>query len=206
MDSLWPWLTIAGLGALHGLNPASGWMFATTWDRQEDGGARTWRALPSLALGHLASITVVAWLLTRGAAMDPSVFRLMAAGLLAVAALHCLLRGARRHRALCREAGPASMALWSFLMASAQGAGMMLTPALAPMCLAGGSARLPGPPLLPLMGLALHLAAMLLTTGLVASGIHRGLARHPHRPGPGTLQRGWPVLLAGTALLLVLSR
>lgn len=28
MASLWPWLAVAGVGALHGLNPATGWMFA----------------------------------------------------------------------------------------------------------------------------------------------------------------------------------
>jgi hypothetical protein len=207
MDSLWPWLAVAGLGALHGLNPGSGWMLAAAWGRYEDGRGRAWRALPSLALGHAASVVTVAWLLGRGLAMDRGWFRLMAAGLLAAAALHCLLRGAQRHQAFCREAGPAGMALWSFLMASAHGAGLMLAPALGPMCLAGGAASvtsLPGSPLVPLLALALHMAAMLLTTGLAAGSACRGLARHPRLLDGAT--RAWPLLLAGTALLLVLSR
>ena len=202
MDSLWPWLAVAGLGALHGLNPISGWMFAAAWGRQAGRGGRAWQALPSLALGHAASIAVVAWLLTQGLSLDRGWFRLMAAGLIAATALHCLLLGVQQHRLLCRDAGPAAMALWSFLMASAQGSGLMLIPALAPMCLPGSGASLGGPPLLPLLALALHIAVMLLTTGLVAGGVCRGLERYPLRSGKGAWNGAWPALLAGTALLL----
>ena len=31
MTSIWPWVAVAGLGGLHGLNPATGWMFAAAW-------------------------------------------------------------------------------------------------------------------------------------------------------------------------------
>lgn len=31
MQSVWPWLAVAGAGILHGLNPASGWVFAAAW-------------------------------------------------------------------------------------------------------------------------------------------------------------------------------
>jgi len=203
MDSLWPWLAVAGLGVLHGLNPAGGWMLAAAWGRQDGGRARVWQALPPLALGHAASAAILAWLFAQGLAPDRGLFRLMAAGLLGATALHCLLHGAQRHHALCRDAGPAGMALWSFLMASAQGAGLMLVPALAPMCLGGGTSLSAAPlsSLSPLLALALHLAAMLLTTGLLASGACRALARQTHLAGG----RAWPALLIGTALLLGLS-
>jgi membrane protein implicated in regulation of membrane protease activity len=31
MTDLWPWLTAAGAGALHGLHPAGGWALAAVW-------------------------------------------------------------------------------------------------------------------------------------------------------------------------------
>ncbi len=200
MDSLWPWLAVAGFGALHGLNPAGGWMFVAAWGRQEDGRPRVWRMLPSLALGHAASVAIVAWLLTRGAAMDFAGFQWMAGALALAAALHCLLRGPQRHHRLGREAGPATLALWSFLMACAQGAGLMLVPALAPMCLMGTTRPLgiASPLAWPLLAMLLHLAAMLLTTGL--------LARVACHAWPRLPRRAWPALLMLTGLLLIASR
>ena len=37
---LWPWLAVAGVGALHGLNPANGWMFAAAWGVHSRDGRR----------------------------------------------------------------------------------------------------------------------------------------------------------------------
>jgi len=208
MDSLWPWLAIAGLGALHGLSPTSGWMFAAAWGLRERDGASAWRALPPIAIGHGASIAMVAFVLARGAAMDRGLFQLMAGALLMGAALHCLRRGADG-RSLSNPAGQAGMALWSFFMASAQGAGLMLLPALAPMCIAGGAARGPalsGSLALALPAVILHLTAMLLTTGLIASGMCRGLARCPGLRRARVLRRAWPPALLVAGVLLMASR
>lgn len=167
MDSLWPWLAIAGLGALHGLSPASGWMFAAAWGLREHGGA--WRALPPLAIGHAASVVLVALLFARGIALEREPFQWMAGAFLLGTALHCL----RRRRAPSVEAGQAGMALWAFFIASAQGAGLMLVPALAPLCLPGSASAGSGTLGLAAAAVALHLAAMLFTTGAVASGLCR---------------------------------
>ncbi|HEY0914149.1 MAG TPA: hypothetical protein VGE22_04695 [Solimonas sp.] len=198
MDSLWPWLAVAGLGALHGLNPAGGWMFAAACARQEDGRVRVRRALPPLALGHAASIAVVAWLLRRGVTVDFACFEWMAGALAFGAALHCLLRGPERHRALGRDAGPAGLTLWSFLMTSAQGTGLMLIPALSPMCLPGRTSGTSASLALPLLALLLHLGAMLFTTSLLARGACRALPALPHQ--------AWPATLALTGLLLIAWR
>ncbi len=50
MTSLWPWMALAGLGALHGLNPANGWMFAAAWGVHARDGSRARRALPPIAI------------------------------------------------------------------------------------------------------------------------------------------------------------
>ena len=60
MASLWPWLAVAGLGALHGLNPANGWMFAAAWGVRSRDRSQALRALMPLAVGHAASVALVA--------------------------------------------------------------------------------------------------------------------------------------------------
>src|SRR6185437_14747270 len=42
---------LVGLGAVHGLNPGMGWLFAVALGLQERSRRALWRALPPLALG-----------------------------------------------------------------------------------------------------------------------------------------------------------
>jgi hypothetical protein len=148
MSSLWPWLAVVGAGALHGLNPATGWLFAAAaGDR-----TRALRALVPIAAGHAASVVLVAGAVALGMAMDRDVL-LALAGVLLAALLLC-----RRRRA--------GLALWSFMMCTLHGAGMMLVPALIPLCLAGSTAS--GSLLLALVAVGMHMGAMLAVTGAVA--------------------------------------
>jgi hypothetical protein len=180
MASLWPWLAIAGVGALHGLNPGSGWMLAVAAGTRA---ANPWRALRSLlpiAVGHAASVGLVVVAVGYGLSVDRSALQIGAGGVLA-AALAVRLAG-RRHPRTRAPAGQLSVALFSFMSASAHGAGLMLVPALLPLCTAyapalHGAASGAGtwsPLALTLMALALHTAAMLAVTGLVACGVCRG--------------------------------
>ena len=139
MASLWPWLAVAGVGALHGLNPATGWMFAAAWGVRSRDRAQALRALVPIALGHAASVALVAAAVAFGLSMDRVVLQALAGGLLIVAALlHLSGRTPQRARA---PAGHAGLALWSFMMSTAHGAGLMLVPALIPLCLGDASAR-----------------------------------------------------------------
>lgn len=176
MASLWPWLVVAGVGALHGLNPANGWACAAAWGLRSRDRAQALRALWPIAVGHAASIALVAGVVLWGLAMDRFVLQVLAGSLLlACLVLHLWGRAPRAARA---PAGHAGLALWSFMMASAQGAGLMLVPALVPLC--AGQASLAGmdglgPLALAFAALVLHTAAMLAVTGLVASGVCRGV-------------------------------
>ena len=60
MASFWPWLAVAGVGALHGLNPATGWMFAAAWGVRSRDRAQALRALMPIAVGHATSVALVA--------------------------------------------------------------------------------------------------------------------------------------------------
>jgi hypothetical protein len=206
MANLWPWLAIAGLGAFHGLSPASGWMFAAAQGVRAHNEARVRCALLPIAIGHAASVAVVACAVAQGMAMDRTLIQGLAGALLVGAAAYRLLRGPGQRRPGSTRAGHAAIAVWSFLIAGAHGAGLMLVPALVPLCLADNPARAitaSGSLLLALAAVGVHTAAMLITTGVIATGVCRGVAMHP-RLLSGTLpRRAWTAALAVTGVLLM---
>lgn len=179
MANIWPWLAVAGLGALHGLNPANGWMFAAAWSVRSGDRALALRALLPIAVGHAASVVLVAAAVAGAAALGPSIdlvaLQVLAVGTVAIIAIPCLRsRAARRHGA---SAGHAGLALWSFLMSTVHGAGLMLVPALMPLCIGDASVReitASGSLLLALCAVAVHMAAMLAVTGAMAAGARSG--------------------------------
>jgi hypothetical protein len=198
MASLWPWLALAAVGALHGLNPANGWALAAA--RGVGSGDRTQalRALAPLALGHVASLALVIAAVLSGRALDRRTMLVVAAGLLLlVVVTRVCKRGRERSRCTAfppdepRRAStwttPAALALWSFLMSTLHGAGLMLVPALVPLCMGDGVTQElagAGSLVLALAGIAVHTASMLAVTAAIASGICRGvpsLARWLHR-------------------------
>jgi hypothetical protein len=128
---VWPWLSLGLLGAYHGVNPGMGWLFAVALGLQEK---RRWaviRAFGPIAAGHAASVAVVVLLL--GAAqlwIDARWLRWIGGGLLIAFGLFKLLRPLSHPRWVGMRVGPADLAVWSFLMASAHGAGLMLMPLL----------------------------------------------------------------------------
>ena len=166
--ALWPWLVMAGMGALHGLNPASGWAMAAAWGLQNRHRAQVWWALLPIALGHGASVALVAVAVVYGWSFNRAALQLMVAVLLvALVGAHAWRRKASvRHP----HTGHVGLALGSFLLSGAHGAGLMLVPALVPLCLGPGSpTSTAGPLAMALAAVGIHLAAMWLVTGLTAS-------------------------------------
>jgi hypothetical protein len=176
MSSLWPWLVVAGVGALHGLNPAAGWALAAAWGVRAGDRAQALRALMPIAAGHAASVALVAGAVAGGLALDRFTLQVLAGGLLAAfAVVHLSGRVPKVARA---PAGHAGVAIWSFMMSTAHGAGLMLVPALIPLCAGDASASAltgSGPLALALAAVGVHTAAMLAVTGLVATGVCRGV-------------------------------
>jgi len=172
MASLWPWLAVAGVGALHGLNPATGWMFAAAWGVHSHDRAQTLRALMPIAAGHAAAVAPVAAVVTLRLSMDCVALQGLTVGVLVVAMVR--LSGGR---ALHTRAGHAGLALGSFMTSSGHSAGLMLMPALIPLCREGTTAwpiNASGSLVLALAAVGVHTAAMLAVTGVIASGICRG--------------------------------
>jgi hypothetical protein len=166
------------------------------------------RALLPIAIGHAASIAVVACTFAQGLSMDRKGAQDLAGALLVGAASYRLLRGAGPCTPISAKAGHAGIALWSFLMATAHGAGLMLVPALA-LCLADSPAReitASGSLLLAGAAVGVHTAAMLVTTGVIATGVCRGVAMHPRLLSGTAARHAWTAALAVTGVLLMALR
>jgi hypothetical protein len=126
----WPWLTLAALGAYHGLNPAMGWLFAVALGLQEQRRGAVLQALPPIALGHAIAISLAVLVVGVAQIVVPlDALRYVCAGMLILFGLYKLAR--RRHpRWVGMRVGFRDLTAWSFLMATAHGAGLMLIPAL----------------------------------------------------------------------------
>ena len=128
---LWPWLTLAALGAYHGVNPGMGWLFAVALGLQESSRTAVYRAFVPIALGHAASVAAVVGLVViGGTVVSPAILKLLAAAALVGFGLYKLVRGAAHPRWVGMQVGFRDLTAWSFLMASAHGAGLMLLPVL----------------------------------------------------------------------------
>ena len=205
MTGLWPWLGLAGLGAFHGLNPAMGWLFAVALGLHRGSRRVVLVSLVPIALGHaLAVLTVVLAVMAFGALLDPAVVRrLCGLALLGWAAWHTVY--GHRHRVrFGMTTGLAGLGAWSFLMAMAHGAGLMLIPLLAPLGVTEGAhAHHQGDPAATvgqaLAAVAVHSLAMLATTAVVAVLVYDWV-------GVGVLRKGWVNLdLLWTAALVAVG-
>jgi hypothetical protein len=130
MSDLWAWLGLFGLGVFHGVNPAMGWLFAVALALQEKSRYAIYRSLPPIALGHALSIALVVGLVAGiGIILPPVAVRRGAAFTLIAFAAYRLIQ-TRHPRWVGMRVGLWDLVWWSFLMASAHGAGLMLVPLL----------------------------------------------------------------------------
>ena len=130
MTDLQAWLALLGLGAFHGINPGMGWLFAVALGLQEQRRGAVLRALLPIALGHALSIAAV--VLAIGLLQDvlPDAWVRWPVGLgLAGFGVYKLVR-CRHPRWVGMRVSSLDLTWWSFLMATAHGAGLMLAPVL----------------------------------------------------------------------------
>ena len=200
-QSLWPWISLALLGAFHGLNPGMGWLFAVALGLQERRLRAVTAALGPIALGHALAIGIAAVAVGALGLVVPQRMLLALGGivLLGFAAYKVATRF-RHPRWVGMRVGARDLVLWSFLMASAHGAGLMLAPVLAAMrgeavpgALAGGEhmshvghgAAMTGTALAPaLMAVGVHSLAMLAVAAAIAVVVYQ-------KVGVEVLRRAW---------------
>ena len=187
-DALWLWLAIAALGLIHGINPAMGWWLAAALGLNRQTERAVWLSLLPIGFGHALAVAVILFLaLALGLILEPGqLARFGAVILFAWAGWH-LLYGRHHKLRFGMQIGLGGLFLWSFLMANAHGAGLMLVPAVIPLCLAASPAHeLTAGGSLPvaLAALALHTGVMLATIGTIAIAVYKWL-------GVAFLRRGW---------------
>jgi hypothetical protein len=128
------WLTVVAIGVYHGLNPAMGWPLAVANGMAARRDGAVFATLLPLGGGHFMAMAVVlvpfAWLSwyvewTRA-------IRLGAGALVLLFGVYKLIE--RRHPRALARIRPTQLAWWSFLMATAHGAGLMLVPFMLGLC------------------------------------------------------------------------
>jgi hypothetical protein len=174
------WLTLVGLGAYHGVNPAMGWLFAVSRGMQERSRRAVLRSLVPIAIGHELSIALVAMLVAGlSVVTDSGTLRIGASAVLLCFGIFRFVKPRAHFRWTSMRVSDRELTLWSFLMSTAHGAGLMVAPVLiglqgrvdraharahdqADLSLLNGSLGTGA------VGIALHVIAMLAVMGVVA--------------------------------------
>jgi hypothetical protein len=181
MRVLWPWFTLAGLGMYHGVNPAMGWLFAVALGLHHGRRSVVVQSLIPIAIGHLLSIAAVAGAISAlGVIIDRRPLLTIAGSGLILWALYHLAYGTRHQARIGLQTGFFALLAWSFLLASAHGAGLMLIPALIPLCLSGsGAGYMTAASSLidSLAAVCIYTATMVSVSGIVAILVYIGSGR-----------------------------
>jgi hypothetical protein len=214
--------TLLTLGALHGLNPGMGWLFAVALGMQRGHSGAVWRALGPLALGHALAIAAAVALALSVGVVVPSAGVRWGAAVLLIGLGVLQLRG-HRHAALGRwrvglRASGRELTVWSFVVATAHGAGLMAAP-FALRAAQPDAARRSGHAdhsmaalanvgsidWLTLWSTAVHTAGYLLVTAVLAIAVYERASIHVVRRAWINFDLVWAaaLVLTGVAVVMV---
>jgi hypothetical protein len=164
-------------GAYHGLNPGMGWLFALALGLQQRSERAIWQSLLPISIGHAASVALMAAVvLAAGHLMTTAVLRFITAIVLLAFGIVKLFTYYRHPRWVGMRVGMGDLFLWSFIMAVAHGAGLMVAPTL--LEIANGAGRNDtetAAGVNMMFGVGLHTSAMLAVMAVVAAIVYRKL-------------------------------
>ncbi len=204
------WWVLFGLGAFHGINPGMGWLFAVALGMQERRRRAVLAALLPLGVGHaLAVAAAIVVALVAGVVLPVHWLRWLVAGTLVTLGVARLFRH-RHPRWASMRVGAGALTLWSFLMASAHGAGLMVVPVFLAMTAADAGQghhhamqMAAATPASALLATGLHAAGYLLVTAAVAFLVFEKLGVGMLRKTWFNLDLLWAASLVGTGLITV---
>jgi hypothetical protein len=185
------WMVLL-LGAYHGINPGMGWLFAVALGIQEQKGSAVVRSLIPIAIGHALAIgSVVLTAAMLGMTLPLSTIRYSVAAILIGLGIYSLVWH-QHPRWVRMQVGFRELTVWSFLMASAHGAGLMVVPVLLGSNTVEAQGRMAGhnhispttSPLAAMLATGVHTVAYLTVAGLLAWVVYRKL-------GLALLRRAW---------------
>jgi hypothetical protein len=199
------WLAVVGSGIYHGINPGMGWPLVFSAGLMGRGQRDLLIALGPLAIGHLlAMLGILMPFAVMASLIDwQAEIRIVAGSLVIAMGAYLLIY--RRHPRFLSRIRPTQLALWSFAVATAHGAGLMLVPIYLGLCSAneldaghGAAAVLMSNDLGGAIAVSVvHTLTMVITGGLVAWVVFRWV-------GPQFISRSWFNLDIVWALSLIL--
>jgi hypothetical protein len=207
------WHAMVFLGAYHGINPGMGWLFAVALGMQHGSARGVWRALPPIALGHAAAVGVVLTAAALAGLVVPlDTLRVVIAVTLTMFGVYRLWRH-RHPRFGGMQVGFRDLTVWSFLMASAHGAGFMVLPFVLPEAGALSAAAHHHHAAMSTVhssiaatdaiALAIHTLAYLAVTALVAWIVYRKLGLRLLRTAWLNVDWVWAVALVITGVVVL---
>ena len=205
------WLMLL-LGAYHGINPGMGWLFAVALGMQERRGSAVARALIPIALGHalaIGSVVMAAALL--GMTLSREAIRYPVSAILFGLGMFSLIRH-YHPRWVRMQVGFRDLTIWSFLMASAHGAGLMVLPVLLASSAVEAAGQMAGhhntsgvaSPLAGLLATTVHTIAYLAVTGFIAWAVYTKLGLMALGKRWFNLNLVWGAALVVTSLITLL--
>jgi uncharacterized membrane protein len=201
------------LGAYHGINPGMGWLFAVALGMQEQKGSAVAKSLAPIALGHALAIgSVVMIAAVVGTALPVQSIRYCVAALLVGLGIFSLVRH-WHPRWVRMRVGFRDLTAWSFLVASAHGAGLMVLPVLLGSSTVAAQSHMAGhshmssssSPLTGLLATGIHTAGYLTVTGLLAWAFYRKLGLALLRKTWFNFNVVWGAALVATGLFTLLT-
>jgi hypothetical protein len=196
---------LLGMGAFHGINPGMGWLFAVALGMQEQSRAAVWKALLPLGAGHaLAVAAAISIAVVLGAVLPLRELRWPVAIFLVALGVSRIVRH-RHFRWVGMRVGMGGLMLWSFLMASAHGAGLMVVPVFLAMAMPGSMptthTMITPAPTTAIFASLLHAFGYLAVTAAVAILVFEKLGLGLLRKAWLNLDVIWAVALIATGVL-----
>jgi len=205
-----PWVALIVLGAYHGVNPAMGWLFAVALGFQRNSRRAVLGALLPIAVGHEGAVGL-AVILVSGARLLVATDLLRVIGAIALVAFgsYKLLKPFSHPRWVGMNVTRLDLVVWSFLMSTAHGAGLMLFPILLglPSLVAGSGNDVVDAGLsmsslgLDVLAVLVHTAAMLVVMGTVAVIVYERLGVRILRQAWINLDLIWAAAIVLTGLV-----
>ncbi|MBV9546388.1 MAG: hypothetical protein JOY61_18620 [Chloroflexi bacterium] len=209
MTTQWPWLALGVLGVYHGLNPAMGWLFAVALGFLRKSRRAVVEALVPIAIGHELSVAAVVGVVAATQAMQvPDVRPVGALGLIAFG-VYKLRKPLSHPKWVGMQVSRRDLVVWSFLMSSAHGAGLMLFPVLL------GLPLQPDTPDIPSLGITtlaqdaaaitIHSASMLLVMATIALIVYERLGLNVLRKAWLNVDLIWSVAVIAAGLVTLFT-
>jgi hypothetical protein len=201
------------LGAYHGLNPGMGWLFAVALGMQEQKGSAVAKSLIPMAIGHALAIgSAVLIAVALGRTLPLLAVRYSVAAVLVGLGIFSLARH-WHPRWVRMRVGFRDLTIWSFLTASAHGAGLMVVPFLLRSNTVEAQVQMAGhthmaqaaSPFAGILATGLHTLAYLAVTGLLAWVIYQKLGLTVLRKAWLNFNLIWAVALVATGLVTLLT-